>query len=61
VSIPPKVLFTRDGKPVGFVPTKREYKAVEAEIQARNVDEVAVKGLAPGTMVTLVEVEERKP
>ena len=61
VSIPAKALFTRNGKPVVFVPAKREYKAVEVEIQARNADEVAVKGLAPGTMVTLVEVVERKP
>ena len=38
------------------------YRAVEVELLARNPDEVAVKGIAAGTKVTLVEVskEDRK-
>lgn len=60
VSIPAKALFTRNGKPVVYVATKEAYKAREVEILARNPDEIAVKGLAAKTLVTLAEPEERK-
>ncbi len=37
--------------------TRAAYRAGEVELLARNPDEVAVKGIAAGTMVTLVEVK----
>jgi macrolide-specific efflux system membrane fusion protein len=57
ISIPAKAVFTRNGKPIVYVPDKAGYRAVEVELLARNPDEVAVKGIQAGTMVTLVEVK----
>jgi multidrug efflux pump subunit AcrA (membrane-fusion protein) len=57
ISIPAKAVFTRDGKPIVYVPGKDGYRAVEVELLARNPDEVAVKGIPAGTLVTLVEVK----
>ena len=58
ISIPSKAVFTKDGKPVVYVAKNRHYTPVPVEVQARNPDEVAVKGIAPGVMVTLVDVEK---
>jgi HlyD family secretion protein len=55
LSIPAKALFTRNGKPIVYVADKKGYRAAEVELLARNPDEVAVKGVDAGTMVTLVE------
>jgi len=55
ISIPAKALFTRAGRPIVYIPAGRGYRAVEVEVLARNPDEVAIKGLAAGTQVTLVE------
>jgi hypothetical protein len=41
-----------------YVPGKDGYRAVEVELLARNPDEVAVKGIPAGTLVTLVEVKK---
>lgn len=60
VSIPSKALFTRNGRPVVYASSDRGYKAVEVEVLARNPDEVAVKGLAAGTQVALVEPDMTK-
>jgi multidrug efflux pump subunit AcrA (membrane-fusion protein) len=57
IGIPAKAVFTRNGKPIVYVPEKGGYRAVEVELLARNPDEVAVKGIRAGTMVTLVEVK----
>lgn len=59
ISIPSKALFTRDGKPIVYVANKGRYAAVQVEVQARNPDEVAVTGIAPGSMVALVDVERK--
>ena len=59
ISIPAKAIFTKDGKPVAYVAKNRHYTPVAVEVQARNPDEVAVKGIAPGAMVALVDVEKR--
>jgi multidrug efflux pump subunit AcrA (membrane-fusion protein) len=59
ISIPAKAIFTKDGKPVVYVAKNRHYTPVAVEVQARNPDEVAVKGIAPGAMVALVDVEKR--
>jgi multidrug efflux pump subunit AcrA (membrane-fusion protein) len=57
ISIPAKAVFTRNGKPIVYVADKGGYHAVAVELLARNPDEVAVKGIPAGTMVTLVEVK----
>ena len=63
ISVPSKALFTRNGKPVVYVSGKSGYHPVDVEILARNPDEIAVKGIAPGAMVALVDPEkaDRKP
>jgi HlyD family secretion protein len=62
LSIPAKALFTRDGKPIVYVADKKGYSAKEVELLARNPDEVAIKGVEAGTMVTLVEpAMDKKP
>jgi multidrug efflux pump subunit AcrA (membrane-fusion protein) len=55
VSIPTKALFTDKGRPIVYIGTSHGYEARVVAVQARNPDEVAVKGLAAGSMVTLVE------
>ncbi len=55
VSVPAKAVFARDGKPVVLVPRKDGVHAVTVEVLARNPDEVAVRGLAAGTQVALVD------
>ncbi len=59
ISIPSKALFTRAGKPVVYTASSGGYRPREVEVQARNPDEVAVKGLAAGAMVSLVDVEKQ--
>jgi len=62
ISIPAKAIFTRQGKPIVYIAGKDGYRAVEVELLARNPDEVAVKGIPAGAMVTLVEVKpDMKP
>jgi HlyD family secretion protein len=56
--VPSKALFTRDGEPVVFVQQDAVQRAVRVEVVARNQDEVAVNGVEPGMMVTLVEPSE---
>jgi HlyD family secretion protein len=60
ISIPSKALFTHAGKPVVYVANSGQYRPVHVEVLARNPDEVAVKGLAPGSMVTLVDIEKKE-
>jgi HlyD family secretion protein len=55
ISIPAKALFTDKGKPVVYVKTKTGYEARQVEMQARNPDDVAVKGLEAGVSVALAE------
>ena len=57
ISVPAKALFTRNGKPIVYVSEKGGYRAVDVELLARNPDEVAVKGIKAGTLVTTVEVK----
>ncbi len=60
ISIPAKAVFTRLGKPIVYVLEQKRYRALEVEILARNPDEVAVKGLAAGTPVTLAEPDAKE-
>lgn len=55
VSVPAKALFTDKGHAIVYVEAGRGYRAQPVTVEARNPDEVAVKGLAVGSMVTLVE------
>jgi HlyD family secretion protein len=55
VSIPAKALFTAQGKPIVYVKSERGYEAKRVEVEARNPDDIAVKGIHGGTVVALVE------
>ena len=59
ISIPAKALFTRAGKPIVYVAENGRYRAVAVEVLARNPDEIAVTGIRPGAMVTLVDPEKK--
>jgi HlyD family secretion protein len=59
ISIPSKALFTHAGKPVVYVADRGQYRATNVEVQARNPDEVAITGIPAGTMVTLVDIENK--
>lgn len=58
ISIPSKALFTRAGNPTVFVKSATGYQAIPVKVLARNPDEIAVEGIAPGTQVTLTEPEQ---
>ena len=60
ISVPSKAVFTRNGKPVVYVADKGIYKPVEVEVLARNPDETAVKGIAAGAQVTVVEPDKKE-
>jgi multidrug efflux pump subunit AcrA (membrane-fusion protein) len=55
ISIPAKALFTQAGQPVVYVKTLDKYVARPIQVRAKNPDEVAIEGIAAGTMVTLAE------
>jgi multidrug efflux pump subunit AcrA (membrane-fusion protein) len=59
ISIPSKALFTHAGKPIVYVAENGRYNPVSVDVLARNPDEIAVKGLRPGAMVTLVDPEKK--
>jgi HlyD family secretion protein len=54
-SIPAKALFTDQGRPVVYVKGKKGYEMRRVEVEARNPDDIAVKGLEAGVSVALVE------
>jgi HlyD family secretion protein len=54
-SIPANALFTRLGRPAVYVEESGIWTPHEVEVLARNPDEVAIKGIAAGTKVALVE------
>ncbi len=62
ISVPGKAIFTRNGKPITYVAQKDgSYRAVDVEIVARNPDEVAVRGIAENSVVSLADLsQERK-
>jgi multidrug efflux pump subunit AcrA (membrane-fusion protein) len=55
ISIPAKALFTDQGKPVVYVKSKTGYDMRRVEVEARNPDDIAVKGLEAGVSVALAE------
>ncbi len=60
ISIPAKALFTRAGKPIVYVAGNGRYRPVGVGVLARNPDEIAVSGIRPGAMVTLVDPEKKE-
>jgi multidrug efflux pump subunit AcrA (membrane-fusion protein) len=59
--VPAKALFTHHGKPVVYVSSGGAWKMTEVEVQARNPDEIAIKGMRDGQNVALVEPDARTP
>lgn len=57
ISVPAKAIFNRDGRAVVLVAGPGGFESTPVEIQARNPDEVAIKGIAAGAKVALVDVE----
>ena len=55
ISIPAKALFTQAGQPVVYLKKADRYVAQKVQVRAKNPDEVAVEGLAAGSMVALTE------
>jgi HlyD family secretion protein len=55
VIIPAKALFTIRGKPVVYLKVYGDYRPTNVEVRARNPDEVAVEGIAAGSVVALAE------
>jgi HlyD family secretion protein len=55
LSIPAKALFTLHGKPVVYIRAGSVYAPREVAVLARNPDEVAIRGVSPGTRVTMEE------
>jgi HlyD family secretion protein len=60
ISIPAKALFTREGKPAVYVKRPHAYVPVQVTVKARNPDEVAVEGIAPGSLVALTDPTQGK-
>jgi multidrug efflux pump subunit AcrA (membrane-fusion protein) len=60
ISIPAKALFTKAGNPIVYLSSNGQYNAKQVEVLARNPDEIAVKGLRKGDMVTLVDPEKKE-
>jgi len=60
ISIPAKALFTHAGKPIVYLADRGQYRPTEVEVLARNPDEVAIKGIAAGAMVTIVDPEKKE-
>ena len=55
VSIPSKALFTEQGKPIVYVKGEKGFEVRRVEVLARNPDDIAIKGIAEGAAVALVE------
>src|SRR5882724_9839985 len=45
LSVPAKALYTRNGKPIVYVSGKGGYEPVVVEVEARNPDEAAIRGV----------------
>jgi multidrug efflux pump subunit AcrA (membrane-fusion protein) len=53
LSVPAKALFVRDGKPAVYVKTSGGFEPRMVDVEARNTDEVAVRGIDGGARVAL--------
>jgi HlyD family secretion protein len=61
ISIPAKALFTDKGRPIVYLQTANGYQRKEVSVQARNPDDIAIQGIDPGSLVTLVEPNKAEP
>jgi len=61
ISVPSGAVFTRQGRPTVYVASDSGWRPQEVAIVARNADEVAIKGVAAGAKVTLVEPDVPLP
>ncbi|MEI9973442.1 MAG: hypothetical protein WDO73_16195 [Ignavibacteriota bacterium] len=61
ISIPARALFTKSGNPVVYVRQNGSYRAVEVKVEARNPDEIAISGVAPGSTVSLKDIAKEGP
>jgi len=59
LSVPAKAVYTREGKPIVYVARKGDYVPVNIQVEARNPDEVAIKGVPEGSQVTLSEPDQK--
>ncbi len=55
IIVPARALFTRGGKPTVYLVDPGGFRPTEVEILARNPDAIAVRGVAAGARVTLVD------
>lgn len=55
IIVPSKAIFTRNGRAIVLTRAQQQWKPVEVTVEARNPDEVAVKGIAAGTLVALLD------
>ncbi len=55
ISIPAHSVFSVSGRPTVYRKTPRGFEPVTVKIEARNPDQVAISGIAEGTMVSLVQ------
>lgn len=53
LSIPARALFTKAGNPVVYTRQGGAYRAAVVKVEARNPDEIAISGIAPGSVVAL--------
>ncbi len=60
ISIPAKALFTVGGKPSVYLKTAGQYAPRTVSVLARNPDEIAISGIAAGTLVALAEPTREK-
>ena len=58
ISIPARAVFTVGSKPAVYAEGARRFTPVAVSIDARNPDEVAVRGIRNGTVVALVQPAE---
>lgn len=59
LSVPAKAIFTLNGKPVVYVLHTGSYTPQIVEVEARNPDEAAIKGVKEGVLVALTEPEKK--
>jgi len=61
ISIPAKALFTDKGRPIVYLQTPTGYERRIVSVEARNPDDIAVKGIEAGSLVTLIEPDKNGP
>ena len=59
LSVPAKAIFTLNGKPVVYVSHHGVHTPQIVEVEARNPDEAAIKGVKEGTLVVLAEPQKK--